>query len=193
MGGQSSSEMDALPAAFYQLVPSVFDERFKFSLTSNFFEFLWLDLTIVRQSRCFTNKALEQCLATIVISNCYTWMGKCCRNTCLSTPEKDSANNLRRSIRRSKRFSERQIHPPRNRYMIDLQDLVLHRGEEAYANFFAFKKANLQVDWSYMFAVLSRTNCGTTFTSGQSYWHQHIRFVVVERNSVTKDHCFCGS
>nr|CCA19828.1 reverse transcriptase putative [Albugo laibachii Nc14] len=47
--------------------------------------------------------------------------------------------------------------------MSDLQDLVTHRGEEAYATFLDFEKAYDRVDWSYMFAVLSKMNCGNSF------------------------------
>nr|CCA27000.1 pollike protein putative [Albugo laibachii Nc14] len=49
------------------------------------------------------------------------------------------------------------------RYMSDLQDLVTHRGQEAYATFLDFEKAYDRVDWSYMFAVLSKMNCGNSF------------------------------
>ena len=47
--------------------------------------------------------------------------------------------------------------------MSDLQDLVTYRGEEAYDTFLDFEKAYDRVDWSYMFAVLSKMNCGNSF------------------------------
>nr|CCA25914.1 AlNc14C332G10700 [Albugo laibachii Nc14] len=46
--------------------------------------------------------------------------------------------------------------------MSDLQDLITHRVEEAYATFLDLQKAYDQVEWSYMFAVLSKMNCGAS-------------------------------
>ena len=47
--------------------------------------------------------------------------------------------------------------------MSDLQDLITHRVEEAYATFLDLQKAYDQVEWSYMFAVLSKMNWGASF------------------------------
>ena len=54
------------------------------------------------------------------------------------------------------------IHP-HIRYMSDLQDLITHHDEEAYATFLDFEKAHDRVDWSYMFAVLFKMNWGASF------------------------------
>nr|CCA17454.1 hypothetical protein ALNC14_035970 [Albugo laibachii Nc14] len=56
----------------------------------------------------------------------------------------------------------RSIHH-HTRYISDLQDLITHRGEEAYATFLDFEKAYDRVDWSYILAVLSKMICGASF------------------------------
>ena len=57
------------------------------------------------------------------------------------------------------------------RYMSDLQDLVTHRGDTAYATFLDSEKAYDRVNCSYMLAILSKMNRGTSL-SGKSFHRQ---------------------
>nr|CCA28102.1 reverse transcriptase putative [Albugo laibachii Nc14] len=137
MRGHSSPGMDGLPASFYQLAPSVLSE-----------------FTLLYKKGSPADPGNYRPIALICVD--------------VKVLSRVLAYRLQRMLPKvihedKKAFLRGRIIHHHVRYMSDLQDLITHRGEEAHATFLDFERAHDRVDWSYMFAVLSKLNCGASF------------------------------
>ena len=160
MRGHSTPGMDGLPAAFYQLAPRVFGECLQIV-----FDAQLRRGSLLRSQRSSAITLLYKKGSRADPGN-YRPIALICVD--VKVLSKVLAYRLQKMLPKlihddQKAFLRgRSIHH-HIRYMSDLQDLITHRGEEAYATFLDFEKAYDRVDWSYMFAVLSKMNCGNSF------------------------------
>nr|CCA19833.1 PREDICTED: similar to pollike protein putative [Albugo laibachii Nc14] len=155
--GRSSPRMDGLPAAFYQLAPGIFGECLHIVFADQLRRG-----SLLRSQRSSAITLLYKKWSRVDPGNYRPIALMCVDVRVLS---KALAYRLQHVLPKlihedHKAFVHgRSIHH-HIRYMSDLQDLVTHRGDTAYATFLDFEKAHDRVDWSYIFAIISKMNFG---------------------------------
>ena len=144
MRGHSSPGMDGLPAAFYQLAPSVFGE--------------WLQIVFEHQLRRGSLLRSQRSSGITFLykkgSRAHPVNYRPIALICVDVKvlPKILAYGLQQVLPKlihedQKAFLRGPSSHDHIRYMSDLQDLVTHRDEEAYATFLDFEKAHDRVDW----------------------------------------------
>nr|CCA23055.1 PREDICTED: similar to pollike protein putative [Albugo laibachii Nc14] len=160
MRGHSSPGVDGLPAAFYQLAPSVFGECLQIVFDHQ------LRRGSLLRSQCSSAITLVYKKGSRVDPGNYSPIAITCVD--VKVLSKVLAYRLQEMLPKLIHEDQKVFLRGRSihhyiRYMSDVQDLITHRDEEANATFHDFEKAYNGMDWSYMFAVLPKMNCGAVF------------------------------
>nr|CCA17406.1 reverse transcriptase putative [Albugo laibachii Nc14] len=160
MRSHCSPGMDGLPAAFYQLAPAIFGECLQIVFADQ----------LRRGSLLRSQRSSAITLLYIKVSQAEPGNYRPIASICVDVNvlSKVLAYRLQQVLLKliheyQKTFLRGRFLHHHIRDMSDIQDLVTHRGDAAYATFLYFEKAYDRVDWSYMFAILSKMNCGTSF------------------------------
>nr|CCA27975.1 pollike protein putative [Albugo laibachii Nc14] len=140
MRSRSSPGMDGVPAAFYQLDPETFGECLRIV-----FEYQ------LERGNYRPNALL--CVDVKVLSKVLAHRLQLFLPNLIHQDQKESLGG---------RSMHRHI-----RHLTDIQDLVTHRKDEAYATFLDLEKAYDRVNWTYMFRVLNKMGVGKVSSTGR--------------------------